>query len=228
MPMDKQEDEIHSQNDFISHPKMLAEHPLTKSTSSKMIEDLCQNYTSYRSIKADNNCFYTSFLSTLPLLCSSLPDQEFNTLLNQLSFINEKYELLSGYQSSIFVEFYESFVDFVNVCRIDSTVDISTFEEMNILSMVTYLKMVISTELQSSQEIYQPFIAGMSVPEYCRDNVDPLYADVDYVGIQAFSNALKISIKVFSADRNKDWVEFNGDSPSVCLLHHENHFEPIF
>lgn len=190
------------------------------------LEKTLQDFSHYRSTERDGNCFYSSFLSQLFDYLKVISKSEYMDFCKILDESNKAYEDIEE-DKTVYRDFYDVFVSHAEMCR-SSGMSIEKALKMDILGMITYLKILIKVELMSKKDYYHPFLVETCVDEYCQKRVDPLFRDTEHLEIQAISNALKIKIKIFSVTEHNSEVNEFGD-PGYCLniLHTTNHFEAI-
>ncbi|KAI0277807.1 peptidase C65 Otubain-domain-containing protein [Russula aff. rugulosa BPL654] len=106
--------------------------------------------------------------------------------------------------------------------------------------LVTFMRMVTSTQIQSEPETYEPFLIHpdtgetMGVKEFCKAVVEVLGKEADHVQLTAISQAFKVNLKIAyldgrSQDGRVEFVTFNhasdqNESP-LTLLYRPGHYD---
>ncbi|KAF8494372.1 peptidase C65 Otubain-domain-containing protein [Russula emetica] len=106
--------------------------------------------------------------------------------------------------------------------------------------LVTFMRMVTSTQIQSEPETYEPFLTHpdtgetMGVKEFCKVVVEVLGKEADHVQLTAISQALKVNLKIAyldgrSQDGRVEFVTFNHASDQnetpLTLLYRPGHYD---
>lgn len=208
---------------YISGWVDMKSHPLASFPSFEVV---LRDFSHFRSTERDGNCFYSSFLSQLFIYLESINKNEYVAFCRILDESNRLYECIRD-GCAVYKDFYDVFLDHVKLSR-ESHVSIDKVSKMDILGMITYLKILVKVELMSKKEYYHPFLIETCIDDYCQKRVDPLFRDTEHLEIQAIANILRINIKVFSVtEQSTEISEFGEPGPSLNILHTTNHFEPI-
>lgn len=211
------------ENSYIDGWKSLLEHPLIKDFEFR---DLLKNFSCFRNIKRDGNCFYYTFLSQLVEYLRALEDKGYINFERSLVDFNKEYEKIKK-EKVIYKDFYEVFLKVIRECR-NNSFDIQNASDFDILGAITYIKVLIVTELMSKKSAYEPFLVDIKIEQYCQENIEPLFKETEHLEIQALSNLLKIGVNVFSVRKSGcEKTHFGNEKKFVSMLHTPNHFEPI-
>ena len=198
-------------------------HPFRNSLK---FETILRNFTHYRSTERDGNCFYSSFLSQLLEHVKFINKNEYTAFCDILEGSNKIYEQMEG-DRTVYKEFYNTFIARCQECR-GSDLVVDRVSKMDLLGMITYLKILIRVELMSKKDHYHPFLVETSIDEYCQKRIDPLFKDTEHLEIQALANLLKTNIKVLSVtEYTVETNDFGDFDSTLTILHTINHFEPI-
>lgn len=113
-------------------------------------------------------------------------------------------------------------------------------EECTSNYLVTFMRMVTSTQIQSEPETYEPFLIHpdtgetMGVREFCKVVVEVLGKEADHVQLMAISQALKVNLKIAyldgrSQDGRVEFVTFDHASDQnetpLTLLYRPGHYD---
>lgn len=213
-----EEQKLEENFECISKIFLLKDHFLMSSPDFKIkMTDLLCNHTSFRLVKRDGNCFYTSFLVNYLKKDNFLEKKDF------FSLINKKYSQITN--TTVVDEFYEAFL---YLKEMSANRDCSEISKYELLSAITYLKVLIHYELISNDSFYQNFLE-MPLTEFINSKVNPLYIVVEDIHIQALAKILGVRINVYSVrSNNKGEVNTFGEgSVNIDVLNTPNHFEPI-
>ncbi|RVD91743.1 cysteine protease [Tubulinosema ratisbonensis] len=207
-----------AQFECVSKELLLKDHFLMNNPLFKIkMTELLTNFTKYRLIKRDGNCFYTSFL------VNYLKNEE---ILEKKEFfleINQKYSTMT--KTTVVDEFYESFIFLKESLSARDLSEVSIYE---FLSSVTYLKVLIHYELICNEDFYQNFIE-VPLSDFINSKVNPLYIEAEDIHIQALAKLLEVKVNVFSVrnDNQGEKSEFGDGKLEINILNTPNHFEPI-
>ncbi|KAH9990366.1 peptidase C65 Otubain-domain-containing protein [Russula vinacea] len=106
--------------------------------------------------------------------------------------------------------------------------------------LVTFMRMVTSTQIQGEPETYEPFLTHpdtgetMGVKDFCRIVVEVLGKEADHVQLTALSQALKVNLKIAyldgrSQDGHVEFVSFNYASDEnetpLTLIYRPGHYD---
>ena len=117
--------------------------------------------------------------------------------------------------------------------------------------IIMLLRFITSSELQTREEFFAPFVIGMTesvsdVTQFCRQYVEPMGEESDHVHIIALTDALKVPIRVFYLDRSNTMtvgreslsnaVTTHQFTPSECfpdvfyvtLLYRPGHYDLLY
>lgn len=208
---------------YISDWIRIEDHPLFHELK---FDSVTSNFRYFRSTERDGNCFYSSFLSQFLDHIRLMSENRYKQLVNTFEDSNRYYEALRN-DRVIYRDFYDAFIRHAQLYR-ESSISISEVSKMDILGMITYIKILITVEMISKKKDYQPFLVETSVEEYCRNNVNPLFKATEHIEIQAIANLLGVSITVISVKNDSAETNVLGSTGDpFYILHIPNHFEPI-
>ncbi|KMV66113.1 hypothetical protein M970_050540 [Encephalitozoon cuniculi EcunIII-L] len=206
--------------------KSLTEHRYFGDPSyTTRIQRIMESYTVFRECIRDGNCLYVSYaialadlvaLEKAPLLRAVTAAFDKTNSILHLYNIDEL-----GYSG-----FHDSFIEVLE----DMAGGVRRIEDIHLYSLydcVAYLRLVVSTEIKSNPDKYQPYIPEIDVGAYCTRFVDPFYQQAGCVEICALSNSIPIRIHV--VDVTKDSEDVYGNHPQkISILYTHGHFEPIY
>ncbi|AFN82990.1 putative cysteine protease [Encephalitozoon romaleae SJ-2008] len=184
-----------------------------------------KSYTEFRECIRDGNCLYISYAVVLADLVTSEGEPLLKTLTSAFAKTNSMLHLYNidelGYKG-----FYDSFADIL-ADMVNGTKKIEDVPLYSLYDCVAYLRLVVSTEIKSNPEKYQPYIPEMDVDKYCTRFVDPFYQQAGCVEICALSNSIPIRIHI--VDITKENEDVYGDhTQHVSIFYTHGHFEPIY
>ncbi|ADM11507.2 putative cysteine protease [Encephalitozoon intestinalis ATCC 50506] len=189
------------------------------------IQRIMESYTMFRECIRDGNCLYISYAVALADLLAAEKDVLLRTLIDAFDKTNEALCLYNidelGYKG-----FYDSFVEIL-VDIANGTKKIEDVPLYSLYDCVAYLRLIVSTEIKSNPDKYQPYIPEMDVGKYCTRFVDPFYQQAGCVEICALSGSIPVRIHV--VDITKDNEDVYGDHPhEISIFYTHGHFEPIY
>lgn len=209
-----------------SAKKSLADHSYCSDQAyHNRIKGIMKSYAMFRECIRDGNCLYISYAVALGDLVALEKKDLLESLETAFNKTNARLRLHNVDELG-YTGFHESFVDILA----DIAGGSKRVEEVPLYSWydcVAYLRLVVSMEIRSNPDRYQPYIPEMDVDKYCSMFVDPFYKEAGCVEICALANSLPIRIQV--VDISKDDEDVYGDHPhKISILYTHSHFEPIY
>lgn len=200
------------------------------------VKDLLQKYRYIRRTRPDGNCFYRAFAYAYfeRLLYYPLEYASFRELIMK----NKSSLMSSGFSPVTLEDFHETFMEVVDVLAKGSSAQEELFKLFNEQGysdyVVVYLRLITSSELQRDAEFYSNFIEGdRTIPEFCHQEVEPMYKEIDEIHIVALSTALNVGIRVRYMDRGQSTEAIAHDFPhgsQICvhLLYRPGHYDILY
>ncbi|KAF5381937.1 hypothetical protein D9757_007584 [Collybiopsis confluens] len=199
-----------------------------------------QGYSSIRRTRA------VAFAYVEQVLKSSDPPLAVATTLSTLEGTPALLETV-GYQNLVFDDFYSVLVQLVRNVTIPDELGnkltnqtlLEAFQspaESN--SIVVYMRMLTSAQMQLNAENFAPFLfhpelgEPMEVKEFCENFVDAIGKEADHVQMTALSQILRIDISVAYLDGRSEQLDFVKFSPEettssspIVLLYRPGHYD---
>ncbi|KAI0334138.1 cysteine proteinase [Cubamyces sp. BRFM 1775] len=203
-----------------------------------------------RRTRGDGDCFYRSlaFAYIEQILNATEPAL---AVISAVSVLESTQPLLeqAGYQSLVFEDFYESFVELINaiitpradgrLLTITSLLEAFNTPEVS-NSVVMYLRMLTSTQIKLNAELYAPVLFDpemkmhVELENFCNNFVEAFGKEADDIQITALSGILKVNIDVAYVDGRKvpETVHFvtlrnapDPDAEPITLLYRPGHYD---
>jgi len=193
-----------------------------------------------RKTRPDGNCFFRAFGFSL-----------FNSLLaggsqevERIKYVGNKVrdDLGSlGYSFTI-DDFHEQFISVLEEIK---TGDIKTPEDLKTLVfndpnrsdyLVVFLRLMTSCYLQQNSDSFAAFIEdGLSVPEFCKTEVEPMFKESDHIHIVAIADTMGVGVRINYLDRGGSVSKVNVhdfpdgvDNPCIHLLYRPGHYDVLY
>ena len=101
--------------------------------------------------------------------------------------------------------------------------------------IIVYLRLLTSARLLENAVFFENFIEdGLTVPEFCHREVEPMAKESDHIHVIALSEFLGVCIRVVYMDRGEggtvnhhDFPE-DGGPPHVTLLYRPGHYDILY
>lgn len=207
----------------------------------RKITAVSESYKYYRKVRKDGACFYRGI--GFGLLERVNKNKESKTTDSILKALQESKPLIerAGYDLSTIEDFFEAFTESVELAQ-NETSTIETIEELfddtakpGISDSINVcLRILTSTCLKLNEETFLPFIPNYAnMEEYCKAEVDPVWAEADNIHAMALTQILPIVVKVVYVDAVNS-TNFNvhkfpdaDDSTNYCisLLYTPGHYD---
>jgi len=212
-----------------------------------------KGYNGILRTRGDGDCFYRSigFAYVEQIINAT------NTTLaaeKALTVLNKGLELLdkAGFQKVVYEDFYEAFVGLIREVATSSSPEgimshpilVSAFQNPEVSnSVVVYLRLLTSAQIQADAETYEPFLLHpemgepLGAKDFCSLFVEAIGKEADHVQVAALSRALELNVKVAyldgrSTDGAIDFVPFNNTEDhktieDVVLLYRPGHYDVL-
>jgi ubiquitin thioesterase protein OTUB1 len=175
---------------------------------------LATQYTSYRGIRGDGNCYYRAFLFALvEHLCNKC------TATDELSrirdYVNRSIEdiVKCGYDRFTIDMFHEEMVELLAAIAKEreqqgksspSSISSSLYNRLNVENAtsdycVWYLRVITSAYLKSDPDRFVHFLDNplyIDVATYCTKEIDPMGKECSMVGVLALAEAFGINVDI--------------------------------
>jgi len=212
-----------------------------------------QGYEGIRRSRGDGDCFYRSLIFSYIERIFSQEDRK-TAVQSSISTLQDFLPRLReiGFKDMVVDESYEiprdlirGIVDPEPVSNNGKTLTpaqlLREFQDESTSSyLVTFMRMVTSTQIQSEPETYEPFLTHpdtgetMGVKDFCRIVVEVLGKEADHVQLTAISQALKVNLKIAyldgrSQDGRVEYVTFKYASDEnetpLTLIYRPGHYD---
>lgn len=211
-----------------------------------------QGYEGIRRSRGDGDCFYRSLIFAYIERIFSQEDRKVavdSSIATLEGFLPKLRDV--GFTDMVIDESYEIPRDLIRgiepISTTGTTLPVTPAQllkefqdECTSNYLVTFMRMVTSTQIQSEPETYQPFLTHpdtgetMGVNEFCKVVVEILGKEADHVQLTAISQALKVNLKIAyldgrSQDGRVEFVTFNhandqNETP-LTLLYRPGHYD---
>ncbi|KAM3211737.1 hypothetical protein ACQJBY_065072 [Aegilops geniculata] len=207
---------------------------------------LLANYSVYREICPDGNCFYRSFIfSYLEQLEASANEEQ--RLFGVLEPVWEKFRSL--HWSDSYSDLHIAFVCFILECvEQKRELSVSGYQdwlfqesqnEQKFANILSYLRLITAIEICTKAEKYEAFIEHpdqkLNVVEYCRTSVIPMKEEAESVNLFALTDVLQVPLQVVyirdkPTEPNTHIIYELPESsvPTVTLLYRPGHYDIIY
>ncbi|EPR77784.1 Ubiquitin specific iso-peptidase [Spraguea lophii 42_110] len=200
---------------IISEKMLLENHPYYK----EMGELIIHNYKYYYKNKRDGNCFYYAFIIAFLNKIKNIEEKEYKQIINKFIDSYQKVKEIKR-KGLYFEDFYEMTIE--NISKIRKNENDIDFLKVDFNEITAYLKILISTQLLTRREKYEPF----EDVDKLAAQVESFYRETGHVEIKALSDFLEIKITILST-LEPNITEYGNNSVCVSILYTHNHFEPL-
>ncbi|KAJ5073178.1 ubiquitin thioesterase [Anaeramoeba ignava] len=243
--MDEIKDEIKSKQPLVGSIENLInisqEYKETNPIFEKRIIELSKEFPKVQRMRADGNCFYRGFFYALFLFLIQSNDKDSLTYFQKkFAFFRTKLEKRYG---EFIMEMFCDSIDDVLLSIEQKTLDeeklLDLFnEQMTSESIVAYARFLTSTYISENQSTFSFYVPmGMTVSEYCKQNIEPMEQEADHPEIFSLSSALLdestgLAIQKIDGKVNENYQTLifpNQDSnPKFNLLYRPGHYDILF
>jgi len=203
--------------------------------------------------RGDGDCFYRSigFAYIEQILNSSDLTLAAATALSNLEKSRDLLDL-AGFQKVVYEDFYDAFASMINEVATSTSPEgimthpilLSAFQNAEVSnSVVVYLRLLASAQIQADAENYEPFLLHpelgepLKAKDFCSQFVEAIGKEADHVQVAALSRALNLNVQVAYLDGrgtngHVDFVPFNnsddhGTIEDVILLYRPGHYDVL-
>ncbi|XP_029453257.1 ubiquitin thioesterase OTUB2 [Rhinatrema bivittatum] len=207
------------------------------------VKDLSKRYSSIRKTLGDGNCFYRAlgFAYLESLLGNPREIRRFKEIL-----IQSKNELVSaGFEENVFGNYFNALASYQIHFQFFSVIELIERDHSSISllqafndqscsdSIVQYLRFLSSAFLRNRADFFQHFVEdGMTIKDFCTQDVEPMAMECDHIQITALSQALEIPLQVEYVDENATAINQHRFPetaiPSVYMLYTRAHYSILY
>lgn len=200
------------------------------------IQNLSTKYQKIRQIRPDGNCFFRAVL--FAYLERLIHDPSDYARFQSVAKHSKDSLVAFGFPALTIEDFHELFMEVIE--GVEKATDVTDLESKfcDITTsdyMVVYLRLLTSGKLQEKTEFFMNFIdGGLSVKEFCNQEVEPMGKESDHIHIIALTEALGIHVQVEYMDRGESGTvnhhDFpdDGAQPHVFLLYRPGHYDILY
>eukprot|EP00977_Amphora_coffeiformis_P009811 scaffold2256_cov166-Amphora_coffeaeformis.AAC.16 len=180
--------------------------PATQTEFLQGCDYLATQYSHYRSIRGDGNCYYRAFLFRLIEVLLALPpkDPEGMRILEWIRTASWQQVIQTGYSEFAVETFYDQVVEVLQDVVVDrnKTADDWTTElnEENAVSdyCTWYLRVLTATYLKSAPDRFLPFMEEqhLDMQQYCAREIEPMGKECEMVSVLALAEAFGVQVSV--------------------------------
>ncbi|KAF7005854.1 hypothetical protein CFC21_020954 [Triticum aestivum] len=177
-------------------------------TVQEMIKILCQRYVHFKRTRGDGSCFYRAFFFSYLENLGQIQDSqaEVTRLMEHVAVSRENFCRLKWdkayflnpeeYFSSVASELNHLVNSVANGLSSDE-LQKRSLQEMMLLRVISFLRLLAETEIRTRIDDYNPFIPGkMNVNQYCWKEVRPLDVKASALAMRALTYALGIPLRL--------------------------------
>lgn len=193
-------------------------------------EYLTTQYSHYRAIRGDGNCYYRAFLYRLTeLLLTTLPPKhpEGLRILDWIKTTSWQQVLAAGYSEFAVETFYDEIVELIQDVVVDRTKSFddwhASLNEENAASdyCTWYLRVLTATYLKASPDRFLPFIEEqqqhVDMAQYCARDIEPMGRECEMVSVLALAEAVGVRVSVEYLDGRRTPLD---DDDATTLARH--------
>eukprot|EP00536_Pseudo-nitzschia_multiseries_P007914 jgi/Psemu1/196680/e_gw1.191.20.1 len=214
-------------------------------------------YTNYRAVRGDGNCYYRAFLFALVENLCKLETNR-NELERIRKYVHQSIEevVKSGYDRSTIEMFHDEIVDLLDAVTDEkekgsSSMSSSLHKKLNEENAtsdycVWYLRVITSVYLKSDPNRFIHFLDDPSyvdVATYCSREIEPMGKECSMVGVLALAEAFQICVAIeyldgrpFDEKSRKLTRHYFGDKkdgisdlkPTITLLYRPGHYDILY
>ncbi|XP_072895283.1 ubiquitin thioesterase OTUB2-like isoform X1 [Hemitrygon akajei] len=214
------------------------EHPEDRIYQQK-VQDISKKYAFFRRTLGDGNCFYRAL--SFAYLESMLGNNKGIKKLRQ-NLIQSREDLLAAgfaektFENSFSTVLWFQFLDVIDLVETDGSVSqlLAVFNDRAASDhLVQYLRLLTSAYLQKQSGFFEFFLeGGISIKDFCAQEVEPMAVESDHIHITALTQALDISIQVEYMDKTDSEVNHHifpeGSKPLIYLLYKPGHYDILY
>ncbi|XP_032883615.1 ubiquitin thioesterase OTUB2 isoform X1 [Amblyraja radiata] len=209
------------------------DHPEDRIYQQK-VQDISRKYAFFRRTLGDGNCFYRAL--SFAYLESLLENKKGVKKLRKKVIQSREELLAAGFAEKTFENSCSTFMDVIDLVESDGSVSklLAVFNDRGASDhLVQYLRLLTSAYLQKQSEFFEFFLeGGISIKDFCAQEVEPMAVESDHIHITALTQALGISIQVEYMDKTDTEINHHifpeGSKPLVYLLYKPGHYDILY
>ncbi|XP_069772289.1 ubiquitin thioesterase OTUB2-like isoform X1 [Narcine bancroftii] len=209
------------------------EHPEDRIYQQK-VEDISRKYAFFRRTLGDGNCFYRAL--GFAYLESLLGNNHGVKKLRKKLITSREELLAAGFAEKTYEDSFRTFMDVIDLVETDGSVSklLDVFNDRGASDhLVQYLRLLTSACLQKQSEFFEFFLeGGISIKDFCAQEVEPMAVESDHIHITALTQALGISIQVEYMDKTDSEINHHifpeGSKPLIHLLYKPGHYDILY
>ncbi|KAL0481775.1 ubiquitin thioesterase OTUB [Acrasis kona] len=211
----------------------------------KKINELIQNYSVWRTVRGDGNCFIRAFLFSvceeLVLKKDTTKQKHFQSVLK-----NSLESLVNlGYPEMLLDDFYSVLDDLVTEIGEGKIKSVDELQQRFVDpdtkdAIICYMRFLISAYMQLNGDEYIPYVLGttdhVTMDSYCKTELEGMYKEVDNIIVSATCAACGVSLRLECVDaQNRDstqqvqTITFPDQSePTIFMLYRPGHYDILY
>ncbi|KAL3085152.1 hypothetical protein niasHS_010221 [Heterodera schachtii] len=212
----------------------------TSSQYFKKATELAGVYSDIRRIRGDGNCFYRAVLTAQLERCFDDAEElkRFNELVKgwraRLMAVGCFPELTTG-------DFCDSMEQLMTSLLNGTMLPPILLDDLNQDGIANYyvafLRLICSGYLRENEALYSGFIEGVkTLDQFCRDEIEPMWREIDHIGIISLVNAIGVSIRIEYMDRSQapsggwhhDFLVEGDNQPKLFFLYRPGHYDILY
>lgn len=216
-------------------------HVIILNAECSRMQDLQRSYQSMRKTRPDGNCFFRAFgFSLFHALVVNQDLSEVDRLIQVASTVQEDLINL-GYVPSVIDDLLEPFVCVLHEIKdgkVKTPEDLrSVFNDASRSDyIVVFLRLVTSCHLQQNSDFFSAFMEdGITIRNFCKSEVEPMYKESDHIHIIAITETMKVGVRINYLDRGGSATKVNVhdfpegiENPSIHLLYRPGHYDVLY
>ncbi|CAB02772.1 Ubiquitin thioesterase otubain-like [Caenorhabditis elegans] len=202
--------------------------------------ELSEVYGEIRYIRGDGNCFYRAILVGLIEIMLKDRARLEKFIASSRDWTRTLVEL--GFPDWTCTDFCDFFIEFLEKIHSGVHTEEAVYTILNDDGSANYIlmffRLITSAFLKQNSEEYAPFIdEGMTVAQYCEQEIEPMWKDADHLAINSLIKAAGTRVRIEYMDRtaapNGGWhYDIPSDdqqiAPEITLLYRPGHYDVIY
>ena len=215
---------------------LLAEYGKNKYFAA--LESLSKSFTYIRRARRDGNCFYRSYLIQMLEFMNPHKGTAGGALIEEKLKNSKDLLLAAAYDSLVFEDSYDLLMNELEKLK-KSTPE--NFESIlvEIISnpdtsnyLLLYVRLITAAYIRTHPEVFLGFVAGNSIDEYCRMEIEHFDYDCDHVQILALTSYMEVGVTIYAA-REEGKIEImkfpdSAKDYPISMLLLPGHYDPIY
>lgn len=228
------EDEINTTQPLIGNLEDIFNLEMELATDQNFVtkvQKLKKNYSHFRRVRGDGNCFYRAF--GFACFENFIKNKDNIKDFRERADRCKEHLVTLGYHECSIEDFHSMFLDMLKMVEEGCTVDklIETLNEQFTSDyVVVFLRLLVSSHLQMESDFYSSFIEGdKSIKEFCTQEVEPMNKESDQIHIIALTSFTGVGVRIEYMDRVGDSYTCHdfpeGSTPQMSLLYRPGHYD---